>query len=90
MVFFTPNVIGEGLYFHCGEKKLWWGGRNDSAPLALLRQAGGLDETNEWKHGNLDIELQQRMMASGAFYLVDRRAPCLLLPHPTRKKESVS
>lgn len=91
MGFITPNSIGTDVYFHT-DKKLWWwwGGRNDSAPLALLRQAGGFDETQEWKHGNLDIELQQRMMKLGAYYLVDRRAPCLILPHPTRKRETVN
>ena len=89
MGFITPNLIEPDLCLHTGPEKWWWGGRNDSAPLSLLRQAGGFDETNEWKHGNLDIELQQRMAALGAFYLVDRRAPCLILPHPTRKRESV-
>lgn len=90
MGFITPNVIEEDLYLHTGEKKWWYAGRNDSAPLALLRQAGGLEETNQWQHGNLDIELQERMANLGGFYLVDRRAPCFILPHPTRKRESVS
>lgn len=90
MGFITPNVVGPDLWVHTGEQQWWWGGRNDSAPLALLRQAGGLEETNEWQHGNLDVELQQRMIGLGAFYLVDRRAPCFILPHPSRKRESVS
>lgn len=90
MGFITPNVVGPDLRLHTGEQQWWWGGRNDSAPLALLRRAGGLEETKESQHGNLDVELQQRMSDLGAFYLVDRRAPCFILPHPTRKKESVS
>jgi glycosyltransferase involved in cell wall biosynthesis len=90
MGFITPNVIETDLYVHTAQQQWWWAGRNDSAPLALLRQAGGLDETTEWRHGGLEVELQRRMMDLGALYLVDRRSPCLLLPHPTRKRESIS
>lgn len=77
----APNVY-ETFDFHW-----WWGGRNDSASLAMLREVGGLEEANQAQHGGLEVEMVQKMMARGCRLLVDRKVPCYILPHPIRKRE---
>lgn len=72
--------------YECTSPAWWYAGRNDSAPLDLLRAAGGMEE-RPGVHGGLEVELAARMMALGARYLVDRVAPAYILPHPTRKPE---
>jgi glycosyltransferase involved in cell wall biosynthesis len=66
----------------------WWCGANDSAPLSLLREVGGMDETQIGVHGGLDAQLAQRMLGKGARYLFDNVAPAAILPHPFRKPEA--
>ena len=73
--------------YECTSPAWWYAGRNDSAPLAMLRAAGGLVESRPGFHGGMEVELAARMMALGARYLVDRVAPAYILPHPTRKAE---
>jgi glycosyltransferase involved in cell wall biosynthesis len=87
----SPNLYrGSDVRVHLNDPNWWWGGRNDSGPLKLLIEAGGLEETGDGRHGGLETEWVERMLALGAIYLVDQRAPCLLLPHPTRKRETVN
>lgn len=72
--------------YECMSPAWWYAGRNDSASLAMLKAAGGMEE-RPGVHGGLEVELAARMMALGARYLVDRVAPAYILPHPTRKAE---
>ena len=86
----SPNLYkGSDVRVHPNDPNWWWGGRNDSGPLKLLLESGGLEETGDGRHGSLDTEWTQRMMDLGALYLVDQRAPALILPHPMRKRETV-
>lgn len=73
--------------YECFSPAWWYAGRNDSAPVAMLKAAGGLVESRPGFHGGMEVELAARMMALGARYLVDRVAPAYILPHPTRKPE---
>lgn len=66
----------------------WWAGRNDSAPLQLLRDAGGLEEKKQSQHGGLEVELAQRMFTMGAVHLIDLQAPAMHLEHLSRKPET--
>lgn len=87
----TPRFDpGSNVLFDTTEPNWWWAGRNDSGPLKLLLEAGGLEETGDGRHGNLDTEWTQRMLNLGAVYVVEQRAPCFILPHPTRKRETVN
>ena len=81
--------LAPDLLKHYGAPTWWWAGRNDSADLKLLLESGGLDEGPPGKHGGLEVIWQQRMKDMGASYLIDQRAPAMLLPHPTRKREFV-
>ena len=80
-------VTWEGLDLVVPPSAWWYAGRNDSAPLAMLRAAGGLQESRPGFHGGMETELAARMMKLGCRYLVDRVAPAYILPHPSRKPE---
>ncbi len=95
--------IDDNLYentsLHCWS--WWWAGRNTSAPLELLLEVNGFDESFDGLHGGADGDIGYRMMHNpdtemwreGATeaprndcrYLVDTQVPAYELAHPTRK-----
>lgn len=68
----------------------WFWGRNDSAPLEALLDINGLDEAFDGRRGGADADLGARLMKYGCRLLVDREAPCYMLPHPVRKRANIS
>jgi len=70
--------------YACSSSKWWWAGRNDSADLSLLKSVGGMDEKLDGLQG-IDSDLASRMAKEKAHYLVDKTAPCFILPHPSSK-----
>lgn len=74
--------------WHKSSPTWWWAGRNDSAPLEMVRNAGGLDESEEWVHGGLDGALSTSLKAQGGRYLVDTSTPCYFLVHPANKRRT--
>ena len=96
--FFPPDAragsissvsIERGLYESMETKTQWfYCGRNDSAPLAVFQAIGGFPLPSvKGQHGGMDADLEKLMRAYGCRYLVDRLAPCYILPHPFRKPE---
>lgn len=69
----------------CSE--LWWAGRDDSAPTALLRELGGLEELFDGGHGYQDSEFGVRVAMLGGWHVFDRVAMAMELPlHGTARK----
>lgn len=84
----VANVKLEPEVYECTSgSQWWWAGKNDSAPTALVREAGGLDESKRGQHGGLDTILAAKLTEMGCRFLVDISAVCVQLPHPFRKPE---
>ena len=82
----VPCVSVERNLFESNPGGQWWyGGRNDSASLEALRAVGGMVESEQ--HEGTDANLSRRLREYGCRLLVDREAPCYILPHPNRKPE---
>lgn len=60
-------------------------GRNDSAPLALLREVGGLDQSFDGDRGGSDVDLAMRLMMAGARIIIDEHLGALEYPHHGEK-----
>jgi len=79
----------------------WWAGRNTSAPLEMLLEINGFDESFDGRHGGADGDIGYRLMHIGggdvwredaiertvrtSRYLVDAQAPAFELTHPVKK-----
>jgi len=84
----------------------WWAGRNTSAPLELLLEVNGFDESFDGLHGGADGDIGYRMMhisggemwredaieapRNDCRYLVDTQLPAYELIHRTRKMGIIS
>ena len=71
-----------------GDFKWFWAGRNDSGPLAVFKEVGGMDERLDGQHGGIEADMATRIKNLGYSYLVDTKCPAYMLSHPFRKKET--
>ncbi len=85
----TANVKWEdGLYENVSGFQWFWAGRNDSGPLAVFKEVGGMDERLDGQHGGIEADMATRIKNLGYSYLIDTECPAYMLPHPFRKKET--
>ncbi len=85
--FSSKNEVETGC-FRSLHSELWWAGRDDSAPTALLLELGGLEELFDGGHGYQDSEFGVRVNMLGGWHVFDTVSMTMELPlHGTARKK---